>query len=217
MIYTIVVSSSLSIGIAALIGALRYRSIHRSYYPFIYCCWLGILNECTSIFLVQKGYSNAINSNIYVLLEFGLLTWQFYNWGFFNRRFALLTVLISAIAGIWIWENFFPYQLNHFSSWFRVVYAFALVLMGISILNRQIAKEKRHLLSNPIILICLTIIIYYTYKVLVESFWLYGLNKGKIFRNNVYLILAYINLFTNLIFALAVLWMPKKLQFTLPY
>jgi hypothetical protein len=217
MIYSIVTGFSFSIGLAAIIGGLRYNRINPAYYPFLYCCWIGLMNECISFIESYKGHSNAINSNIYVLLEFILFIWQFYRWGFFGRHRYWWPVPLIIIGGVWIWENFFPYRLDRFSSYFRVLYSFSLVLMSISILNRQIVREKQHLLKNPIALICLGTIIYYTYKVLVEAFWLYGLNQGSNFRNNVYLILAFINLFTNLIFALAVLWMPKKLRFTLPY
>ena len=217
MVYNIVTIFSFSIALAAILGILRFASINRVYYPFLYCCWIGLLNECISFVETYEGKSNAINSNIYVLLEFVLFVWQFYYWGLFGRRRSWWPVPLIIIGGIWVWENFFPYRLDRFSSYFRVSYSFALVLMSISILNRQIVREKRHLLKNPVALICLGAIIYYTYKVLVETFWLYGLNQGSVFRNNVYLILAFINLFTNVIFALAVLWMPKKLRFTLPY
>ncbi len=47
-------------------------------------------------------------------------------------------------------------------------------------------------------------------------FWLYGLRFSKEFLMNVTTILIYINLFTNLVFALAVLWMPAKHRFSLP-
>ena len=217
MMYTIVASLSFTIGIAAVIGALRYSNIHSSYHPFIYCCWLGIFNEVISLLLNLAGYSNAVNSNIYVLAEFGLFCWQFYNWGFFRESRRWWLVPVAIITGVWFWEFIIPYRLGHFTSYFRVLYSFVLVLMSISTLNRQIVREKQHLFKNPIALICMGMIIYYTYKVLVESFWLYGLNQGKSFRNNVYLILALINLLTNLVFAFAVIWMPKKLRFTLPY
>jgi hypothetical protein len=65
-------------------------------------------------------------------------------------------------------------------------------------------------------LICNAFIIYFTFKILVEAFWLYGVNESVNFQAMVFDISSYINVFTNLIYALAVLWMPMKRVFTMP-
>lgn len=206
---------SISIIIAAAIGAWRFRDIHPSFRPFIYCIWVGFINELLSIGLIATGHSNALNSNIYILIEAWLIVWQFYNWGLLRRHRILFPGLLTLITLVWLTENFVMGNLLQFSSWFRIIYSFILVLLSISLLNQQIVIEKEMLLKNPVALICLAFIIYYTYKVLVETFWVYGLIESANFQTKVYLIMNYINLFANLIFALAVLWMPTKHRFTL--
>jgi hypothetical protein len=52
---------------------------------------------------------------------------------------------------------------------------------------------------------------------MMEVFYLYGVNESHTFALKVYLIFNYINLFCNLIYALAALWMPTKMRFSLPY
>jgi hypothetical protein len=56
--------------------------------------------------------------------------------------------------------------------------------------------------------------VYFTYSVLVEAFWIFGINHSSVFRNNIYGILSYINLFVNLLFTLAIVWMPTRLVFS---
>lgn len=208
---------SMSIGIAAIIACWRFRTIHPVFRPFIYCTWLAFVNEILSISMVKAIHSNAVNSNIYVLLESLLIVWQFRKWGLFERYKIIFRSILVVLLLAWITENFIVSSIGHFSSWFRIFYSFIIVLLSISLLNRLILREKGLLLKNPIALICLTFIIYYTYKVLVETFWVYGLNESSTFRSKVYFILNYINLFSNLIYALAVLWMPTKHRFTMPY
>lgn len=83
-------------------------------------------------------------------------------------------------------------------------------------INRIIITERKSLIRNPVFIICLAFIIYFTYKVLLEIFWLYGLNSSREFRVEVYNIFKYINLFANLIYALAILWIPRKREYMLP-
>jgi hypothetical protein len=54
-------------------------------------------------------------------------------------------------------------------------------------------------------------------KATVNAFWLYGLTKSKEFLLQIHIIMMYTNFITNLIFALAVLWTPKKQASILPY
>ena len=217
MSFLLSIFTSLSIGIAAIIAAIRFRSIHSVFRPFIYCIWLGFINEFVSIILAHVIHNNAVNSNIYVLLESLLITWQFYKWGLFGKYKTLYPSLLILLTTTWLLENFIISNILQFSSWFRVFYSMVIVLMSISELNRQIVRERGMLLKNAEAIICITFILYFTYKVLVETFWLYGLNESTTFQSSVYFILNFINLFSNLIYALAVLWIPTKRRFTLPY
>jgi len=213
---TLVLVSSFSLVFAAVIGWIRFKKINPAYYPFLLCLWIGLVNEIISFIVIRNGKSNALNSNIYVLVESVLITWQFKKWGIFERHKNIFYLLILIFLLVWITENFIVSKINYFSSYFRIVYSSALTLLSINQLNALLIREKKNILNNSVFLICVGFVLYYTYKVLVEAFWLYGLNNSRDFRNNIYLILAYINLVANLIYAVAVLWMPTKHRFSLP-
>ena len=117
---------------------------------------------------------------------------------------------------MWLAENFFISKITYFGSYFRIMYAAVLSLMSINFINSIIVRERKSILLNASFLICAGFIVYYTYKVLLEAFWLYGLNDSSSFRINVYLILTYINLLLNIIFSFAVAWIPTKQRFSLP-
>lgn len=216
MNYTLVIVFSFSIVIGSLIGLIRFKKIDSTFYPFIFCLWIGLLNELISFLRTQNGHTTAINNNIYVLIESLLITWQFKNWGLLHRPRFLFQILFVLFISSWTFENFFVFKITYIGSYFRVLYSFVIVLMSVNGINDLIIRDKKDILRNPVFLICIGFIFYYTYKVLVETFWIYGLNYSRGFRNNVYFILTYVNLFANLIYALAVLWMPMKQRFTLP-
>ena len=212
----LILISSFSILIPAFISWVRFKQIHPTYHPFIFCLWIGCLNEVISYLVTINHYSNALSSNIYVLLEGGLILWQFERWGNFTRKEFFFIFFLVLFVAVWVGENFFISRITYFSSYFRIFYAAVLSLMSINFINSIIVRERRSILRNASFLMCAGFILYYTYKVMVEAFWIYGLNNGSSFRINVYLILMYINLLVNLIFAQAVLWIPTKQRFTLP-
>ena len=82
-------------------------------------------------------------------------------------------------------------------------------------INRLIPEERGKLVKNSIFLVAIGFIAFYTFNSLIEIFWVYGLNASKDFRAGVYRIMTYINLIVNLIYAIAVLWIPRKREYTL--
>ena len=217
MSYKLGLIFSFSIGIAAIIGWIRFKKVNPAYYPFIFCMWLGFLNEIIGYFITHRGYSNAINNNIYVLAESLLFTWQFKNWRLFHRSKYLFPLLLISLILIWITEGFLIKGINHMFTYFRIIYSFLIVLMSINMINRQLMRERKSIYKNPIFIICMAFLVYYTFTVIVVVFWQYGLNVSMQFVMNLTTILIYINLFTNLIFALAILWIPTKHRFSLPF
>jgi hypothetical protein len=59
------------------------------------------------------------------------------------------------------------------------------------------------------------VIIFFTYRAIIEVFYLMKLPFSNQFYLNVYVIMDFVNLFVNLIFALAVLWIQTKQKFIL--
>jgi hypothetical protein len=82
--------------------------------------------------------------------------------------------------------------------------------MSIHVCNRLVFSFSGDLLKSPVFLICNAFTIYFTYKILVEVFWIYGLNTTKSFRTDVYIILTWINALTNILYSIAMICIPKK-------
>lgn len=208
---------SLSVGIGAIAGWVRFKKIDSAFLPYL--VWMGasFLNEIYGYCITQAGYSTIINYNIFSLAESIMICWQFKRWNLFDKQNHLYYFLQAIIIAGWVSEFIARKGAEHYLSFFIIFYSAITVLMSINMLNRIIFKEPSVLIFHPVFLICMGMIVYFTYAVLVETFWVYGLNKSTDFRIKIYEILSYINLFTNLIFAFATIWIPLKPRYILRY
>lgn len=204
-----------SIAIAAAIGLIRYKVTTLAYQPFFYILWLGLTNHTLSVILNETVRNNSINSNIYVFLESLLYMWLFKNWGAFRKKSKMLYILVILLVSVWVADNLIWHRLTTVNSIFRVVYSFVLIFLSIEQLNTLIAISRKNLLFNSCFVICCGIIIYCSYKATIEVFYLIRLKASNSFYINIFTILVFVNLFVNLLFAWATLWIPKKQKFTL--
>lgn len=204
-----------SIFLPSLLAVARYDYIHPSYRPFLYLLWVGSLNELLSFLLLMNHIPNFVNNNIYSLIGSTLIVLFFRNFSVLQYQGKIFHVILSILLLSWIIDNLVLNKFFAVSIYFQIIYSFIIVLLSISNINVSLLDTRSTVLNNPDFLISAAFIIYYTYKILIEMFWLYGINTSGKFQLLVYDILNYINLFCNLIFMFAVLWMPKKQVFTM--
>lgn len=215
--FTVAVIFSLSILIAGVIAIFRFAQVRDIYKPFIYLVWLASINELLSVYLILNGYYNIIIYTVYSICEALLFLWFFKNLGIFNNRKFFFYFLIILFISIWIIESFFANRFGtRFDYYFYIIYSFFLVLLSIRAINDLLFTEK-DLLKNPTFLICIGVILFFTYQIVEKMFSLYGLKESKFFARNVQSILMIVNLISNLIYALAILWMRKRQAFTLQF
>ena len=216
---TLLTIFSFSISLSAIIGWIRINKIHRSFYPFILCVSIAFLVEVASYVLKHTGKvkSNAFIYNVYALCEAVLICWQFKKWDLFYRVEWLFVALVSSFVCFWVVECFFWGMFHSTASYFRFYYYAAIVIMSINILNKQMITESKNIFKNSVFLICLAFIVYYIFEAIIVIFWLYGYGKSTNFLMKLILVTLYLNFVANLVYALAVLWMPKKKRFSLQY
>jgi hypothetical protein len=214
---TVAIIFSLSILLAGIIAIFRFGQIRDVYRPFIYLIWLACINELLSIYLLFHHHYTIVNYTIYSICEAFLLLWFFKNLGIFKHRKLFFYFLVVLFTVIWIIESFFSKRFgSRFNYYFDIVYSFFVVLLSIRAINNLLFTE-RDLLKNPTFLICIGTVIFFTYEIIETMFSLYGLKASEIFTQNVQSLLMIVNLLSNLIYALAILWMRKRQAFTLQF
>ena len=209
--------STFSILIACVIGMRRYATTLPVYRPFLFFIWVGAANEVVSIVLVSIHKNNIPNSNIYALIEYLLLLLIFYRWSETRVKRLQYAVLLAIGVFAWTMDDLVFYTLNTINSAFRVFYSLLIVLLSINQVNKLVVFEKKNLLTNTMFQVCMAFSFYYSYKAFLETFYLLEMPFTDQFYQQLFTILLFINFFTNIVYAIALLCMPTKREFTLPY
>ena len=212
---------SLSIAIAGIIGIIRFRTIDRSYYPFLYDIWLALLVELVVFVLGQAKAYDALNGvvNLFSLADCLLFTWLFYRWNLFKRHSVILYTLVGFFIVTWVIITFFVHGFSENNWYFRLIYSFVLIFVGVTFFNKVVVTERGNMLRNSQFLICLGLIIFYTFFTVVCATQV-SVFKNEVsieFRRSLQQINIFSNVFVNLIYALAVLWIPRKKVYTTAY
>ncbi|HVS98088.1 MAG TPA: hypothetical protein VHE54_16445 [Puia sp.] len=198
-----------------IIGLVRYRRIGKMYRPFFYLLVIGVLAEFLSRYLIHVAHvPNAIPSNCFVLLEWILVCWQFHVWGLHARKEVFMAILLLPVA-IWITENLVFGNIVRFSPYFRVFDGFLIVMLSVNKINFMITHDDRRLYGNAIFLICIGLIIFFIYRIILEWAYQTSLNGATGTTNTIIMLDAWVNALTNIIFALALLRLPRPRKFTL--
>ena len=213
MNYALINVASISIFISGIIALIRWKEYDKTYAPFVFFIWLGCLNELLGNLLLLYNLHTTVNNNIYVLFASLLIIGFFYRANLFKNKSILPWLLIALYLGVWIVETFIVRSIYEISSYFRIVFSLATVLMSISMINLLLVQSSS-LLKEGSFWICTGFIVHFTMKVLVEIFWLYGITN-EAFQLQVFSILIIVNIFTNLTYVLAALWINKKPPYSL--
>jgi hypothetical protein len=213
---------SLSILPAAVLGAVKFRKMDPSYRLFIYYIFFVLGFEVFVYSLMRFAEQHTafnilgVSFNIYAIAEFSLLTWIFHKWGLFNNHQKVFLSILVVFLVSWFLSTLLTkgfYKRNHY---FAIAYSFALIFFSISAFNKLVIQERRSLLRNPKFWICLGIVIFYSYFVVSSSVRILIIpNKNnQEFFAKLLDINVYSNLLVNLLYALAIIWIPNKKNFT---
>lgn len=188
-----------------------------SYHPFVYYTWCAFIFEIIVFWLSkQKAYVTlGFLFNFYAVSEFYLLTCLFHRWGLFNKNRALFYSIIVFSILVWLAMMIFTKGFFKINRYFAIAYSFALIFFCISSFNKMVIQERRNILSNAKFWICIGIIIFYTYFLItntVRVFVAASESKEEIV-NKIQNINVYSNLLVNLLYAIALLWIPRKKNF----
>ncbi len=204
-----------SILFAVVFGIIRFKKVEPSFRPFIILMWIGLANEIMSQLVVLVFNRMNANANVYVLVEFAFILFQFYKWN--TRPISRYLFLFCIGLGIWIVDNMVVNSISTINSIFRVSYSFIIVLLSLDQIGRLLLFERGSMFKNAIFLVCTGFLIFYGFKTCIEVFNILQLKFEADFYRNLWTLMGVFNIIANLIYALAILWMPKRREFILPF
>ncbi|MFT3982224.1 MAG: hypothetical protein QM687_17270 [Ferruginibacter sp.] len=213
MNYELMVLFSYSIVPAFLAGVSRFRFINSCYHPFIIYISIGLVNEIVSSIVIHHGYSNAVNNNIFYLLEGWLLLMQFYRWKLFGDKQFLYPICVMLMILLWLPYNIPLEKLQTYTPWFRSIEGGIIMILAIITINRHIIEFDGTLIRSPVFLISIGFCIYFSTVILMEVFLYYGSTKSIGLQDAIFKASSIINMITNLLYLIAILCIPSKPRF----
>jgi hypothetical protein len=208
---------SLSIGFAVIFGIVRFRRIDPSYYPFLFNCFAALSVEILNRFLNVTGqpYAFTFVLNVFSYIDFFFFLWLFHNWGLFDRKKSTFVTISVVFFVIWVVTNIIFTSFIKNNLYFFILYSFALIFFSVSTFNRMVVHERSSIFKNPKFWICLGIIIFYSFFIVYSSTGVtFMYVPSREFRRGLQAIMVYSNLLVNLLYAVAVIWIPRKKNFT---
>ncbi|TAD81629.1 MAG: hypothetical protein EAY75_17470 [Bacteroidetes bacterium] len=207
---------SFTIVIPAIIGLVRYRQMDRRYHPFVWICCFTVCSELFKFYLNLQNITSTASYNIALMVVSCLYLYLFWGWGLLRRPRGFVYGFAAILLVVWVADHFLigGIRIHARTNLFRVCFALTIVTMSIENLSRLVTLEKQNLARNAQFLICLSLTLYYTFRILIDVFMPLG-SFSRSFQFNlattqrIFLQLLY---FT---FALATLWIPTKKKFTM--
>lgn len=205
---------SLSIIFAAIGGAIRFRKMDPSYHPFIYYALVSVFTETIVYIMTLNNYQDLLAPyvyNVFHLAEFFFLSWMFHNWGLFKRKKSLFIAINIFFLVLYISTMYMRGygKLNYFAC---IADSFALIFFSISAFNTMIVNDRVNIFKNAKFWICIGMIIYFTYFILVytEKLSFLDIKRSPDLNQKIWFVQAISNVLVNFLYAIAVIWIPRK-------
>jgi hypothetical protein len=197
--------------IPLIIGVVRFGKTDESYHPFLLLLLMAFTAEVISFFCkIALKSSPEITINLYSLIECMILLYQFHVWGFLRARKKAFYALAGGFGMVWIVENLVFGKIEEFTYFFSASYFLAVVLLSINQINQMIIQGTQHLLKNAKFILCLAFIIFFLYEIIYDAAYFVSYDHYVAAATKILAMFNYMNAFTNLLYGVAVLLIPKK-------
>jgi hypothetical protein len=210
-LYYVSLLSALSIVVPFIAAMGRIKVLGRKYRPMVILLTLGLFNEVFSSIVVKYYHSNALNGNLFVLIEYLLIIWQFNRFHMMSSLFR--TIIISLGIGIWLTDNFLLHSITNNNSLFRMLASLCIVYLSMDKASQLLFFNGPVLFKNTDLLICLGFFAFFTIKTYVEIFNVFTIPVKLVFYEGLWTILAVFNFITNILLTFAIICFRPKQEY----
>lgn len=189
----------------------------KTFNPFVYNLLATLLVEIL-VGLQKTGVATTKITNVFSLVDFCLFAWLFYNWGLFNYNKKRFYVILVSFFASWVYITVFFSGFSNINNLFLLIYSFALIFFSVTTFNKIVVQQRINIFVNARFWICIGIIIFYSFFIVTRATDLSttsigvssALNNKSSFKDDLQKINAYSNILVNLLYAVAVIWIPRQ-------
>lgn len=161
--------------------------------------------------MVYTVGTNLVNDNIYVLLEYGLLLLQFCLWNKSLKKTCLWLAGIGCL--VWIADNLVINTIRSNTSFFRLFYFLVIFFLSLIQVSRIVNAGSHCIFKNPAFLVCTAFLVYYSCRAFMEMVNFFLIDQDNLFNTKVFMVSNVANLFSYIIYTIAILCIPGKHEF----
>lgn len=205
--------SAFSIALPAIASLFRRKPWYDRYLAFSVLLWIGLLNEILSYVFIRYQRNNHVNANLYSVMECLYVIYFFYKINPVKTRVFWILGLLSLI--IWMTDNIILHSLNSDNALFRLMAAFCIIYLAMDRLNQLFLNEEATVYKRTEIGICFTLLIHFMYKSFLTIFNLFPMGISPEFYAGLWLIFSLVNLATNFVYFIIIVWISKPKAFIL--
>lgn len=194
----------------------RRKSIGQLFLPFAVYAYLAVIGDIMLKLVIASGQHSAVYANFYVLVEFPVFLWMYYTWSSRKNLLLFISLFITGVL-VWVYDHFIFSSITITTSVYRIYYSLVLIFCSINQTNKILFSDHGSLWKNTIFLVSTVSIVYYSFRVFIESLFYFQAEMSNDFMKAVFFIMMLVNFFAHLIYTLAVLCIPARREFTLRY
>ncbi len=197
--------------VPAFIGLFIFKGIEVKFRPFIYIMWIVALTELIAKLgnMLRQKIIIATAYNTSFLITIIMFLWFFYNVQVIkNKRQVYLLIALSFLAWVAAWL-YYKSLLITFVFYYMYI-GIVVVVLSVELLNRQVFKLKMSPKSNFLFLIPATLIFHFGVYIFVTTSMMFGTMDPQL-RGRLFSIFAIVNACSYLLYAYALLHLPKHL------
>lgn len=161
----------ISVLVIGAICLIRFKLFPVAFRPYCYNNWIGVAGIIVYRVSISTVGSNAIDANVSSILDFLTIAWFYYLLnGRINDRNLFIAFASLAITAFVV-DNFIFHNIFIFNSASYIFFNLMTVYLIIDHINRMVITERRSLLREPVFLISLSLLTYYSLSLVMEMFY----------------------------------------------
>jgi hypothetical protein len=199
--------STLTDALPVLTGAWFYRNINKELSLLFFFFYFVTLQDYLSLFISTYHHPNVWLMNGYQLIEVLFYSFFLHRFLFHEKRRQLIALVLASLGLLWIYTTFFLYTVIEPNSVVRTIGSIVVILYSGASLVRISSDVSVFIFENPYFWLASGCLIYFSFSLIVYS--LLPLIVGNEYPREIYdpvwQVHSFLNIFSNLLFAIAFL------------
>lgn len=197
--------------IPIIIGAVRIKVIHKSYYWLLLYLVIDLLFELVAPFVHNIFFMNIIQTTVQFTSTFCLLMLLF-EWDYLKNNKLGRLILFLLFVSLLITELVTQKNNQIKIPWLFMIFSFIWIMSAIQYITDVSLKVNRNTKYRSHLLILLPLIVTIIYYIILKILMAYLYNKGNeaLFKYLYYSVLSVLHIISQICFGFAFFWAPKK-------